>query len=69
MKKANQEGGGNKVLAFFKRNIYFVLIIVCVLAIGTMITIAAVNGSKDNTNDDPTVNGGVNDDDDDINGG
>lgn len=68
MKKANQEGGGNKVLAFFKRNIYFVLIIVCVLAIGTMITIAAVNGSKDNTNDDPTVNGGVNDDDDDING-
>lgn len=67
MKKANQEGGGNKVLAFFKRNIYFVLIIVCVLAIGTMITIAAVNGSKDNTNDDPTVNGGVNDDDD-ING-
>lgn len=67
MKKANQEGGGNKVLAFFKRNIYFVLIIVCVLAIGTMITIAAVNGSKDKTTDDPTVNGGLNDDDD-VNG-
>ena len=67
MKKANQEGGGNKVLAFFKRNIYFVLIIVCVLAIGTMITIAAVNGSNDKTTEDPTVNGGVGDDDD-VNG-
>ena len=67
MKKANQEGGGNKVLAFFKRNIYFVLIIVCVLAIGTMITVAAINGSKDDKIDDPTVNGDVNDDDD-VNG-
>lgn len=64
MKKANQEGGGNKVLAFFKRNIYFVLIIVCVLAIGTMITIAAVNGSKD---ENPPVNGNVNGEDD-VNG-
>lgn len=64
MKKANQEGGSsNKVLAFFKRNIYFVLIIVCVLAIGTMITIAAVNGSKDNDVNDPAVNGDVNDND------
>lgn len=67
MKKANQEGGSNKVLAFFKRNIYFVLIIVCVLAIGTMITIAAVNGSKDKDPSDPTINGGI-DDDDDVNG-
>lgn len=67
MKKANQEGGSNKVLAFFKRNIYFVLIIVCVLAIGTMITIAAVNGSNDNDQTDPTVNGDVNGDDD-VNG-
>lgn len=65
MKKANQEGGGNKVLAFFKRNIYFVLIIVCVLAIGTMITIAAVNGADDN--DNPPVNGDVNGDND-VNG-
>lgn len=67
MKKANQEGGSNKVLAFFKRNIYFVLIIVCVLAIGTMITIAAVNGSKEKDPSDPTINGGI-DDDDDVNG-
>ena len=65
MKKANQEGGGNKVLAFFKRNIYFVLIIVCVLAIGTMITIAAVNGSQD---ENPPVNGDLNDDDSNVNG-
>lgn len=67
MKKANQEGGGNKVLAFFKRNIYFVLIIVCVLAIGTMITVAAVSGSKDKDNSDPTINGDL-DDDNDVNG-
>ncbi len=67
MKKTNQEGGGNKVLAFFKRNIYFVLIIVCVLAIGTMITVAAVSGSKDNDTDNPPVNGDLNDDDD-VNG-
>ena len=66
MKKANQEGGGNKVLAFFKRNIYFVLIIVCVLAIGTMITIAAINGSDKDTTD-PTINGDI-DDDQDVNG-
>ncbi len=64
MKKANQEGG-NKVLAFFKRNIYFVLIIVCVLAIGTMITIAAVNGSNDGPSD-PTINDNVDDDNNDV---
>ena len=64
MKKTNQEGG-NKVLAFFKRNIYFVLIIVCVLAIGTMITIAAVNGSNDGPSD-PTINDNVDDDNNDV---
>ena len=64
MKKANQEGG-NKVLAFFKRNIYFVLIIVCVLAIGTMITTAAVNGSNDGPSD-PTINDNVDDDNNDV---
>lgn len=67
MKKANQEGGGNKVLAFFKRNIYFVLIIVCVLAIGTMITIAAVSGSDDKEPSDPTINDNI-DGNEDVNG-
>lgn len=61
MKRTSE--GASKVAAFFKKNIYFILMIVCVLAIGTMITVAAVNGSKDKV-DDPVVNGGIDDDQD-----
>lgn len=65
MKKvSNASGVANKVLMFFKKNIYFVLMIVCVLAIGTMITIAAVNGSNDEPNA-PIVSGDPDDDNDD----
>lgn len=50
---------------FFKRNIYFVLMIVCVLAIGAIITVAAVvNSNDDNVVDPPTVVTPGDDDDD-----
>ena len=56
MKRERQEGGSaSKVAAFFKRNIYFVLMIVCVLAIGAIITVAAVTGSEDDPTDTPTI--------------
>ena len=66
MKRERQEGGSaSKVAAFFKRNIYFVLMIVCVLAIGVIITVAAVTGTEDNPTDTPTVVVPGDDDDDD----
>lgn len=40
--KNAKSGGGNKFTAFLKRNIYYILMILCVLAIGSMITVAAV---------------------------
>lgn len=65
MKRERQEGGSaSKVAAFFKRNIYFVLMIVCVLAIGAIITVAAVTGSEDDPTDTPTIT--VPDDNDDM---
>lgn len=41
-KNSSKSGGSNKITAFLKRNIYYVLLVLCVLAIGTMITVAAV---------------------------
>lgn len=41
-----------KFTSFLKKNIYYLLMIVCILAIGTMITIAAINSAK---NRDPNV--------------
>lgn len=65
MKRERQEGGSaSKVAAFFKRNIYFVLMIVCVLAIGVIITVAAVTGTEDDPIDTPTVVVPGDDDDD-----
>ena len=65
MKRERQEGGSaSKVAAFFKRNIYFVLMIVCVLAIGVIITVAAVTGTEDDPTDKPTVVVPGDDDDD-----
>lgn len=65
MKRERQEGGSaSKVAAFFKRNIYFVLMIVCVLAIGVIITVAAVTGTEDDSTDTPTVVVPGDDDDD-----
>ena len=65
MKRERQEGGSaSKVAAFFKRNIYFVLMIVCVLAIGVIITVAAVTGTEDDPTDTPTVVVPGDDDDD-----
>lgn len=52
---SEQNGTPNKVLAFFKKNIYFILMIACILAIGTMITVAAVvNANRDD--DVPVIN-------------
>lgn len=47
-KKENKTVSNSKVATFFKRNVYYVLMVVCVLAIGTMITLAAVYSNKDN---------------------
>lgn len=42
----------NKFTSFIKKNIYYLLMIACIVAIGTMITIAAINGIR---NDEPSV--------------
>jgi len=41
-----------KFVSFIKKNIYYLLMIACILAIGTMITIAAINSAN---NRDPNV--------------
>ena len=41
--KANTQ----KVKAFFKKNIYYIVMVVCILAIAAMITVAVVLGGKD----------------------
>ena len=48
-----------KIKAFFKKNSYYMIMAVCVLAIGAMITVAVVVGSKDT---DPTPNEVINPD-------
>lgn len=47
--------GGTKVMTFFKKNIYYILMIVCILAIGSMITVAAVVNARKNSGDTPPV--------------
>lgn len=42
-----------KFSSFMKKNIYYFLMIACILAIGTMITIAAINGA--NNQEDPVI--------------
>lgn len=65
-KKANGEGGvpseGGKqgraasVAMFFRKNIYIILMILCILAIAAMITVAAVLGSQpEDMPDTPTM--------------
>lgn len=44
------------VMAFFKKNVYIILMIVCILAIATMITVAAVLNSDGGKVDDPIIN-------------
>ena len=41
--KANTQ----KVKAFFKKNIYYIVMVVCILAIAAMITVAVVLGGKE----------------------
>lgn len=69
----------NKALAFVKRNIYYIIMLVCLAAIATMVTITLINKSKapnveviapppvdqTNNNDDDQTNN--NDDDDQTN--
>lgn len=42
--------GLNKVIKFLRKNIYYVLIIVCIAAIGTMVTITLARDKHRNTN-------------------
>lgn len=68
--EAPVEGGGRakraaaNVAVFFRKNIYIILMILCILAIAAMIVVAAVLGSQpDDMPDTPTIQ--VPDDDDD----
>lgn len=45
-KQTEGKNGGNKVASFIKKNIYYILMVVCVLAIVTMIVVAAVTGNS-----------------------
>lgn len=68
MQKKVNRAGGAKAVAFLKRNIYYVLMIVCVLAIGTIVTVVAVLNNQGNVDvitpppnndgggDGPTIN-------------
>lgn len=73
---------GERVAQFFKKNIYVILMIVCILAIATMITVAVVVGDNGEETFKPTESGDINsgdiddnnsdddkDDDDDANTG
>ncbi|MDE6362095.1 MAG: hypothetical protein K2L53_03880, partial [Clostridia bacterium] len=57
---------GVKVAQFFKKNIYVILMIICILAIATMITLAVVlnNNNDSDTVLKPIVSGDDNPDDD-----
>ncbi|MDE7191837.1 MAG: M23 family metallopeptidase [Clostridia bacterium] len=57
---------GVKVAQFFKKNIYVILMIICILAIATMITLAVVlnNNNDSDTVLKPIVSGDNNPDDD-----
>lgn len=41
------KGNAQKVKAFFKKNIYYIVMIVCILAIAAMITVAVVLGGEE----------------------
>lgn len=43
-KKFNK--GNNKAMVFFKKNIYYILMAVCIIAVITMVTVAAVTKNK-----------------------
>ncbi|MBO5773219.1 MAG: M23 family metallopeptidase, partial [Clostridia bacterium] len=45
-----------KIKAFFKKNAYYMIMGVCVLAIGAMVTVAVVVGESANTNPTPNEN-------------
>lgn len=50
---------GERVAQFFKKNIYIILMIVCILAIATMITVAVVVGDNGEETFKPTESGDV----------
>lgn len=43
------KGNAQKVKAFFKKNVYYIVMVVCILAIAAMITVAVVLGGEDAT--------------------
>ncbi len=45
----------NGALQFFKKNIYLILMVVCILAIGTLITLTALNKNNDSGNITDTI--------------
>lgn len=51
---------GERVAQFFKKNIYIILMIVCILAIATMITVAVVVDNDGEETFNPTESGDIN---------
>lgn len=58
---------GVKVAQFFKKNIYVILMLVCILAIATMITVAVVANNDDEPTINPIESGDINSGDNDQN--
>ncbi|MDE6614117.1 MAG: hypothetical protein K2K24_01270, partial [Clostridia bacterium] len=50
-KRTGDSQAGVKVAQFFKKNIYVILMIVCILAIATMITVAVVVNNRGEGNE------------------
>lgn len=55
----------NKAIAFLKRNIYYIIMLVCLLAIATMVTITLINKNKPPTDEVIAPPSGIDDEDDD----
>lgn len=56
MQKRNSKIIGSKILAYLKKNIYYVMMIGCVIAIATIVTVVAVVNTPDNGPDLPIDN-------------
>ena len=56
----NNNSGKGKAKAFLKRNVYYIIMGVCVLAIGAMITVAVLIASKDKGGEPANVGDGEN---------
>lgn len=69
MQKKDAKAIGSRLMAFLKKNIHYILMILCVIAIGVVVTVVAVlNSTKpnvdvENPNDKPSIEVPKDDDD------